>query len=114
MTTAARRWLLRVHASFIGVAGFAGVIFDIRGVLYALGPQGERLCDAHVLARTKDSSYRLLGGGPSAGCSDRRSLFPRGQSRIGEVGDFADCDELWTDRNLPWCRTNGRDTSVTA
>lgn len=50
MTTAARRWLLRANAAFIGVAGCAGVIFDIRGVLYGLGPQGRVLADAPYAA----------------------------------------------------------------
>ena len=31
---------------YIGVAGCAGLIFDVRGVLYGLGPQGRALADA--------------------------------------------------------------------
>jgi hypothetical protein len=46
MTTNVRRTILRANALYIGVAGFAGVIFDIRGVLYGLGPQGRALANA--------------------------------------------------------------------
>jgi hypothetical protein len=46
MTTTARRVILRANAVYIGLAGFAGVIFDIRGVLYGLGPQGRALANA--------------------------------------------------------------------
>src|SRR5262245_12529512 len=46
MTTTVRQLILRANALYIGVAGFAGVIFDIRGVLYGLGPQGRALADA--------------------------------------------------------------------
>jgi hypothetical protein len=46
MTANVRRTILRANALYIGVAGFAGVIFDIRGVLYGLGPQGRALADA--------------------------------------------------------------------
>jgi hypothetical protein len=41
-----RQLILRANALYIGVAGFAGVIFDIRGVLYGLGPQGRALAAA--------------------------------------------------------------------
>ena len=46
MTTTVRQLILRANALYIGVAGFAGVIFDIRGVLYGLGPQGRALANA--------------------------------------------------------------------
>jgi hypothetical protein len=46
MTATVRQLILRANALYIGVAGFAGVIFDIRGVLYGLGPQGRALADA--------------------------------------------------------------------
>jgi len=46
MTTTVRQLILRANALYIGVAGFAGVIFDIRGVLYGLGPQGRALAAA--------------------------------------------------------------------
>jgi hypothetical protein len=46
MSTIVRTAILRANALYIGVAGFAGVIFDIRGVLYGLGPQGRALANA--------------------------------------------------------------------
>ena len=46
MTTTVRQMILRAEALYIGVAGFAGVIFDIRGVFYGLGPQGRALAAA--------------------------------------------------------------------
>jgi hypothetical protein len=46
MTTNVRHLILRANALYIGVAGFAGMIFDIRGVLYGLGPQGRALANA--------------------------------------------------------------------
>jgi hypothetical protein len=46
MSTIVRTAVLRANALYIGVAGFAGVIFDIRGVLYGLGPQGRALANA--------------------------------------------------------------------
>lgn len=46
MTTNIRRLILRANALYIGVAAFAGLIFDIRGVLYGLGPQGRVLAVA--------------------------------------------------------------------
>ena len=46
MSTTVCQLVLRANALYIGVAGFAGVIFDIRGVLYGLGPQGRALADA--------------------------------------------------------------------
>src|SRR5262245_18526733 len=46
MTTTVRRLILRANALYIGVAGLAGVIFDIRGVLYGVGPQGRALANA--------------------------------------------------------------------
>ncbi len=41
-----RQRLLQANALYIGVAGCAGLIFDIRGVLYGLGPQGRLLENA--------------------------------------------------------------------
>jgi len=41
-----RHLILRANALYIGVAGCAGMIFDIRGVLYGLGPQGRALANA--------------------------------------------------------------------
>ncbi len=46
MSTTVRQLILRANALYIGVAGVAGVIFDIRGVLYGVGPQGRALADA--------------------------------------------------------------------
>ncbi len=46
MSTTVCQLILRAHASFIGVAGCAGMIFDIRGVLYGVGPQGRALANA--------------------------------------------------------------------
>jgi hypothetical protein len=43
MTRNLRRFVLRANALYIGVAGFAGLLFDIRGILYGLGPQGKLL-----------------------------------------------------------------------
>ena len=46
MTARLRTSLLRGNAFYIGVAGALGLIFDIRGVLYGLGPQGQVLAGA--------------------------------------------------------------------
>ena len=46
MKTSVRLGILRANALYIGLAGFAGVIFDIRGVLYGVGPQGRALANA--------------------------------------------------------------------
>ncbi len=46
MTTEMRRLILRANALYIGMAGLAGLLFDIRGVLYGLGPQGRLLASA--------------------------------------------------------------------
>ena len=46
MTTTIRHLILRVNALYIGLAGLAGMIFDIRGVLYGTGPQGRALANA--------------------------------------------------------------------
>ena len=46
MNASVRHLILRANALYIGVAGFAGVIFDIRGVLYGAGPQGRALAAA--------------------------------------------------------------------
>lgn len=44
--SSARRWALRAHALFLGVAGLAGMLFDFRGVFFGLGPQGRILANA--------------------------------------------------------------------
>jgi hypothetical protein len=36
----APRWVLRAHALYIGLAGLLGIVFDLRGVFFGLGPQG--------------------------------------------------------------------------
>jgi hypothetical protein len=41
-----RQLILRANALYIGCAGCAGIIFDVRGVLYGLGPQGRALAAA--------------------------------------------------------------------
>jgi hypothetical protein len=41
-----RQRLLRANALYIGVAGIAGLVFDVRGVLFGLGPQGQVLANA--------------------------------------------------------------------
>jgi hypothetical protein len=41
-----RQRVLRANALFIGIAGLVALVFDIRGVLYGLGPQGRLLADA--------------------------------------------------------------------
>ena len=46
MTAPVRRLVLRANALYIGLAGLAGMLFDIRGVLYGLGPQGRVLAQA--------------------------------------------------------------------
>ncbi len=46
MTTTVRQLILRANVLYIGVARCAGVTFDIRGVLYGLGPQGRALAAA--------------------------------------------------------------------
>jgi hypothetical protein len=46
MITRLPHYLLRANALYIGVAGSAGLLFDIRGVLYGLGPQGRVLAAA--------------------------------------------------------------------
>ena len=46
MNTTIRNLILRANALYIGIAGFAGMIFDIRGVLYGVGPQGRVLANA--------------------------------------------------------------------
>ena len=46
MTATVRRLILRTNALYIGLAGLAGMLFDIRGVLYGLGPQGRLLAQA--------------------------------------------------------------------
>jgi hypothetical protein len=46
MPATVRRLILRANALYIGLAGLAGMLFDIRGVLYGLGPQGPLLAQA--------------------------------------------------------------------
>jgi hypothetical protein len=46
MSLTLRTLILRANAFYIAVAGSAGLVFDIRGVLYGLGPQGRVLADA--------------------------------------------------------------------
>ncbi len=46
MTTTLRRYVLRANALYIFAFGWAGVLFDIRGILFGLGPQGRVLADA--------------------------------------------------------------------
>jgi hypothetical protein len=46
MTATVRRLILRANALYIGLAGLGGLLFDIRGVLYGLGPQGRLLAQA--------------------------------------------------------------------
>ena len=46
MTTTQRQYVLRANAFYIFAFGCAGVVFDIRGVLFGLGPQGRLLADA--------------------------------------------------------------------
>jgi hypothetical protein len=46
MSATVRRLILRANALYIGLAGLAGMLFDIRGVLYGLGPQGRLLAQA--------------------------------------------------------------------
>jgi hypothetical protein len=43
MSPSVRRAILRANALYIGIAGFAGVIFDLRGAFFGLGPQGRVL-----------------------------------------------------------------------
>jgi hypothetical protein len=42
----APQMILRANALYVGVAGAAGLLFDIRGILYGAGPQGRILADA--------------------------------------------------------------------
>ena len=46
MTPHIRKLILRTNALYIGVAGLAGLLFDIRGILFGLGPQGRLLASA--------------------------------------------------------------------
>jgi hypothetical protein len=46
MTTTLRQYVLRANAFYIFAFGCAGLVFDIRGVLFGLGPQGRLLADA--------------------------------------------------------------------
>jgi hypothetical protein len=44
--TTPRRLVLRANALYVGAAGLAGLIFDVRGVLLGVGPQGRLLAGA--------------------------------------------------------------------
>jgi hypothetical protein len=44
--TGMRQLILRANALYIGVAGAAGLLFDIRGILFGAGPQGRILAHA--------------------------------------------------------------------
>ena len=47
MSTLGRRAvILRANAFYIGLAGFAGVFFDLAGVYFGVGPQGRILATA--------------------------------------------------------------------
>ena len=46
MTNTTRQGILRANAFYIGVAGLAGMLFDLRGAFYGLGPQGRVLAAA--------------------------------------------------------------------
>ena len=46
MSARLRLLLVRGNAAYIGFFAFFGLIFDIRGVLYGLGPQGQILANA--------------------------------------------------------------------
>jgi hypothetical protein len=50
MTTTIRRLILRVNALYIGGAALAGLVFDVRGVLFGIGPQGRILTTAPYAA----------------------------------------------------------------
>jgi hypothetical protein len=46
MNSTIRQLIVRLNASYIGFFAFFGLIFDIRGVLYGTGPQGQVLANA--------------------------------------------------------------------
>jgi hypothetical protein len=50
MTNNIRRTILRANALYIGGAALAGLVFDIRGYLFGVGPQGRILTDAPYAA----------------------------------------------------------------
>ena len=45
-----RQFVLRANAVYIGVAGAAGLAFDVRAVLFGLGPQGQVIANAPYAA----------------------------------------------------------------
>jgi hypothetical protein len=46
MTNTIRRLILRANALYIGGAALAGLVFDVRGILFGVGPQGRILASA--------------------------------------------------------------------
>jgi len=46
MSFTVRRLILRANAFYIGLAGLSGVVFDLRGAWFGVGPQGRILADA--------------------------------------------------------------------
>jgi hypothetical protein len=50
MTNNIRRMILRANALYIGGAALAGLVFDVRGYLFDVGPQGRILTDAPYAA----------------------------------------------------------------
>ena len=47
MTTAARRWILRANALYLGIASIFGLIMlDLRGIVFGAGPAGKILAAA--------------------------------------------------------------------
>ena len=46
MTIAIRRVILRANAFYLGAAAVAGLLFDVRGILFGTGPQGRVLASA--------------------------------------------------------------------
>jgi hypothetical protein len=46
MSQKTQQLILRANAFYIGIAGAAGVVFDLRGAWYGVGPQGRVLADA--------------------------------------------------------------------
>ena len=62
MTTTLRRYILRGNAFYIFMFGCAGMLFDIRGVLFGLGPQGRLLADVPYAGITFVESHGLAVG----------------------------------------------------
>ena len=50
MTNKIRRVILRTNAIYIGAAALAGLVFDVRGILFGVGPQGRILTSAPYAA----------------------------------------------------------------